>query len=168
LDPNVVSLLRGIVDVGHEIGLHFDAEAHGISAATSEGLHACIAQDAEILEKVIKRPLRCVSWHNPELSNLLDLKDESICGLVNAYSARLQNDYNYCSDSNGYWRFRSMQDVIAEGCPRLHLLTHPEWWTPEPMSPSQRIDRALLGRARAARRAYNTALVRGGRTNVTG
>jgi hypothetical protein len=87
--------------------------------------------------------------------------------MKNAYSRRLRNEYRYCSDSNGYWRFQPMSDVIAEGHPRLHLLTHPEWWTKEGLTPSERVDRAILGRARRVRRDYDTGLEKAGRRNVT-
>jgi hypothetical protein len=49
----------------------------------------------------------------------------------------------------------------------LHLLTHPAWWTPDEMSPSERIDRAILGRARATRGDYDALLKAAGRKNVT-
>jgi hypothetical protein len=59
-----------------------------------------------------------------------------------------------------------MSEVIAEGHARLHLLTHPAWWTPEPMAPSARIDRAILGRARKVRADYGAILAAGGRKNI--
>jgi hypothetical protein len=79
----------------------------------------------------------------------------------------MRRDYVYGSDSNGYWRFKPMGELIAEGHQRLHLLTHPEWWTPEPLPPSERIDRAIMGRARAVRRDYDAALAQGDRRNIT-
>jgi hypothetical protein len=116
---------------------------------------------------ILDASVTSVSWHNPDLANLLDFDADIIGGLQNAYGAQLRSDYTYCSDSNGYWRYRPMGEVISEGHERLHLLTHPEWWTPEAMSPSDRIDRAILGRARAVRRDYDALLQIGGRLNVT-
>jgi hypothetical protein len=78
----------------------------------------------------------------------------------------LWRNYIYCSDSNGYWRFKPMDEVIREGHHRLHLLTHPEWWTPEAMPPSERIDRAIFGRARKVRHDYDVLLRKSGRRNV--
>jgi hypothetical protein len=49
----------------------------------------------------------------------------------------------------------------------LHLLTHPEWWTKERLTPSERVDRAILGRARRVRRDYDAGLEKAGRRNVT-
>ena len=119
-----------------------------------------------MVELILDLPVEAVSWHNPDLCNLLDFDDDRIAGLHNVYARRLRAEYTYASDSNGYWRFRPMAQVIAEGSARLHLLTHPGWWTPEPLSPSDRIDRCIQGRARAVRGAYDTLLARGGRNNL--
>jgi hypothetical protein len=167
LEPRTIRLLNRISHLGHEIGLHFDASAYDIAVWTGSELEAALSRERSILETILGERIRSVSWHNPDLSNLLKFDAEQICQLNNAYSASLRRDYVYCSDSNGYWRFQPMAEVIEAGHPRLHLLTHPEWWTPEPMPPSARIDRAILGRAQAVRRDYDELLARGGRRNVT-
>ena len=79
---------------------------------------------------------------------------ESIAGLTNAYGESLRERYAYVSDSNGYWRHRRLPDVLeAAGEERLHVLTHPEWWQKEPMSPRERIERGEERSERRARRA---------------
>jgi hypothetical protein len=167
LEPEISRLAARIRDLGHEIGMHFDAGAFQVPIWKRPELEHALARERALLENMLDARIYCVSWHNPDLSNLLDFDADEIAGLMSAYGATLRRDYSYCSDSNGYWRFRPMADVIAEGLPRLHLLTHPEWWTPEPMAPSARIDRAILGRARAVRRNYDTLLAAGGRKNVS-
>ena len=168
LEPGVLALVRSIQDHGHVVGLHFDAGALGATEWKRPMLATAVAKECDLLESILGTAVGTVSWHNPDLSNVLDFDDEVIAGRSNAYSARMRREYVYCSDSNGFWRFKSMTAVIAEGHERLYLLTHPAWWTPEPMSPSERIDRAILGRARAVRRSYDILLARGGRRNVTG
>lgn len=166
-EPEIGRLLNTIRSYGHEIGLHFDAGAYDISVWTSATLSDALKRERALLELALPAPVRCVSWHNPDMSNLLEFDTDEIEGLLNAYSASLKRDYAYCSDSNGYWRFQPMADVITAGHPRLHLLTHPAWWTPEPMSPSDRINRAIMERARAVRRDYDAMLARGGRRNIS-
>lgn len=166
LEPEVARLTSRIRQSGHDIGLHFDAGAFGVEAWTAAGLEEALGRERALLEMITGAPVRSVSWHNPDMSNLLEFQEDQICGLTNAYGASLRRDYHYCSDSNGYWRFQPMAEVIAQKHPRLHLLTHPEWWTPEAMSPSARIDRAIMGRARAVRRDYDTLLAKGGRRNI--
>jgi hypothetical protein len=168
LEPEIMKLMQEILALGHEVALHFDTEAYGIRQWHPEALHSAVTRERSLLETIVGRPVRCMSWHNPDQSTLLSFADETIGGLTSTYSARMKHDYVYASDSNGYWRFKPMADVIAEGHFRLHLLTHPEWWTPEPMSPSERIDRAILGRSKALRRAYDELLKNAGRPNFGG
>jgi formyl transferase-like protein len=165
-EPEVEALLRRVGELGHEIGLHFDAGAYGVMTWTDAALDAALRRERSLLETLLGSPVRVVSWHNPDQSNLLSFGAETLAGLVSAYSDRLRRDYTYCSDSNGYWRFKPMHELIREGHERLHLLTHPEWWTPEAMSPSDRIERAILGRARKIRRNYDERIARAGRINL--
>lgn len=167
LEPEVERLLYRIHKCGHEIGLHFDAAAYSKTMWTEEELESAVRREKTFLENLIEVPIKVVSWHNPDLSNLLDFEMDDIGGLINSYGGSLRNDYTYCSDSNGYWRFKSMGHIIAQGYERLHLLTHPEWWTSEAMAPSERMDRAIFGRARNVRYAYDQLLARAGRRNVT-
>lgn len=167
LEPEIEVLVRRIRSLGHEIGLHFDAGAYSTATLTSDGLESVLRRERSFVENLLQSSIKAVSWHNPDQLNLLDFDKDEIAGMLNAYAGRLRRDYAYCSDSNGYWRFRPMAQVIGEGHDRLHLLTHPEWWTPEAMSPSEQIDRAIRGRARKTRRDYDAILYRGGRRNVT-
>lgn len=167
LEPEISSLVSRIRDCGHDIGLHFDATAYEVDRWNLSELEKALARERSLLEAVLGMPVRSMSWHNPGPSRLLDFDADEIGGLVNAYGASLRSDYVYCSDSNGYWRFQPMAEVIGAGHPRLHLLTHPEWWTPEPMPPSERINRAIMGRARAVRRDYDAQLASAGRRNIT-
>ena len=52
-----------------------------------------------------------------------------------------------------------LREVLAEGGhARLQVLTHPEWWVPEPLPPRARVARAIDGRAAAAAGRYDRAL----------
>jgi len=165
-EREVVKIVSHISGLGHQIGLHFDGDAQGAGNWTAESLEAAVAEEARLLRLAVGFKIMAVSWHNPDLGNLLDFDANVIAGLHNVYCRRIRDEYTYCSDSNGYWRFKPMTEVIAEGHDRLHLLTHPEWWTPEPMSPSDRIHRAINGRAKANRRFYDELIAAAGRANV--
>lgn len=166
-EPEISSLLSKIRQRGHDIGLHFDANAYDVTIWSAAEIETALTHERAILEMALGEPVHSVSWHNPDMSNLLEFDADEISGLISAYGISFRRNYIYCSDSNGYWRFQPMAKVIAAGHPRLHLLTHPEWWTPEPMSPSSRINRTIIGRARATRRDYDALLARAGRRNVT-
>ena len=92
---------------------------------------------------------------------------EHMAGRINAYGDDIKARYRYVSDSNGLWRFDSAFDVIAEQqSERLHVLTHPVWWTPTPLPPRERVMRALLGRASRLMSSYDRELREAGRPNV--
>jgi RimJ/RimL family protein N-acetyltransferase len=170
LEPAVADRTRAIIAAGHDIGLHFDAEAFGGqtpggAAWTRADVERAVATERQLLETIIGRPVAAVSWHNPDMSNVLEFGDDHFAGLHNAYSQKLRTGYTYASDSNGHWRFKPMLQVIEEGHERLHLLTHPEWWTRAPMTVDQRVDRAFLGRAWRGLEDYYALLRRGGRNH---
>jgi hypothetical protein len=86
---------------------------------------------------------------------------------VNAYGKGIWGSYGYCSDSNGIWRFRRLYDVLSEATEdKLQVLTHPEVWTPEPMSPRARIQRCIDGYAVSAGKYYDDVVSASGRPNV--
>lgn len=165
-EPDIEKLISDIKALGHELGLHFDADAYPTKNWTNADLSVAISRECEIIKIATGECINTISWHNPDLSNLLDFDADKINGLHNAYGQTLQNDYLYCSDSNGYWRYEAMEEVVCQGHPRLHLLTHPSWWTEHPISPSQRVDRAILGRARKVRKKYDSLLETGNRLNL--
>jgi len=165
-EPAVVRRLEIIAGLGHEIGLHFDAEAFPTTDWSHADLERAVERESRLLELITGRVPNAMSWHNPELAKLLRFDADTIGGLVNAYGATLRARYAYASDSNGYWRFKPMAEVIAEGHDRLQLLTHPAWWTPKPLAPSERIDRCIRGRAAAVRAEYDALLASGGRMNI--
>ena len=68
--------------------------------------------------------------------------------LINTYAETFQKSFEYCSDSNGYWRYKRLVEVVTSGkFKRLHILTHPEWWQDSIMSPWQKIQRCIDGRS---------------------
>lgn len=157
----IVDRLGAIVALGHEMGLHFDpnfAPAMGVS------MDAAVAAEAVIVERLTGARVAAVSFHDPGPE--VDDADR-VAGLVNTYGRALRERFGYGSDSNGYWRHTPLRDEIASGRhERLQVLTHPEWWVPEPMSPRARIARAIDGRAAYLAAKYDAAISAVGRENI--
>jgi hypothetical protein len=162
LEPAVHGRLREIAGLGHWIGLHFDA---GFYAGGALDEHA--AWEGRVLAEVLEVPVRAVSLHNPSVSGTDGFDAEQLGGMVHAGARSVRDRYAYVSDSNGYWRFDRLPDVIAAGAhERLHVLTHPEWWQEHAMSPRERILRCIAGRGRASEATYDALLADNRRVNV--
>lgn len=159
-------LLREIVLMGHDIGIHFDGDFYG---DVSEGdLERLIAREAALVSDLVEGLPVAVSFHNPT-DTTLRLDKLHLGELVNAYSRRLMDEAFYCSDSNGYWRFERLADVVADGSiDRLQVLTHPGLWQKAQMSPRDRVWRSALGRASATIDGYDRLLRDNGRKNFGG
>ena len=55
LEPKIVTLTRRIRSLGHEIGLHFDAEAFGVTHWTDATLKQLVTQERELIEMILGR-----------------------------------------------------------------------------------------------------------------
>jgi hypothetical protein len=162
----ITEMIREISSSGHEIGLHFETDRR-LYMPDENVLEEKLEFERMILERVAETPVRAVSFHDPEAGNLLRFRRKTYAGMENAYAYLREEGYVYVSDSDGYWRFRSLPDVLTENIDaNVHVLTHPEWWTPEPMPPRARMQRCVDGRARTVQNAYDAALAERGRINV--
>ena len=162
LERPVFERAQRLLEHGHWLGLHFDAGFRDGGDMESE-----MAAERDLLERLFGRAVEVVSFHNPEATGVESIGDERLAGMVNAYGDAIRERYSYVSDSNGYWRYRRLGDVLeAADEKRLHVLTHPEWWQAEPMSPRDRIARCAEGRAQAALAGYDELLALSGRDNI--
>lgn len=166
LNPLTHAAILQIVELGHDIALHFDSNHLG-RHPSPEALAEGIAYERGLLSREFGVAPVAVSFH---LYGVLDHPipdDDEIAGLVNAYSRRLRSTYGYVSDSNGVWLHRRLKDVLtAAHEERLQVLTHPEWWTPEVMAPRARLQRAIDGYATAMGKWYDETVARSGRPNL--
>ena len=168
LEKEIARLIFAIRDLGHELGLHFEPSFYGDRLRGHNALSDLLTYERQILETTFGAKIRAFSWHNPTVDDYLMTDDQDVIGgMINAYGRYIRERYCYCSDSNGYWRFRRLREVLEAGAEeRLHILTHPEWWTPEPMSPSDRVARCINGRTAWQYRVYQRLLEQTGRENV--
>lgn len=165
-ETEICKRIREIISLGHQIGLHFDQSFWQIPNA--EILEQKIQFEKDILENLLEEKLSAVSFHNPIFDASIDIRKDTYADLVNAYAPQIYDEYKYVSDSNGYWRYDRLEDVlIAPNYTKLQILTHPEWWVHEPMMPRQRVQRCIDGRANACGSEYDKFFVNNvGRLNV--
>lgn len=127
-DPTQSQIIERLVALGHEIGLHFDETSYPIESKLEFGL--AVAREVSVLSSFFGIPIHSVSMHRPS-SSTID-KDIKLDGLINAYGQRFLREFRYVSDSRRSWREGCVCSMIEnEQYPRIHLLTHSFWWTPE-------------------------------------
>jgi hypothetical protein len=159
-------ILFEIVDLGHDIGLHFDASRHKISG--QEDFEKGLSFESGVLTRAVREPV-AFSFHNPSEQDL-EFENESYMGLVNAYSRKIMASVEYASDSNGYWRHKPIDEVLVESAGKtpVQILTHPEWWQDTFAAPRNRVARSLFGRAQSLLRTNDSLVASHGRRNITG
>lgn len=166
LERQTVEKVKAIRRLGHSIGLHFDLSFYE-NISSVDVLADRLSDERRIIETLCEVECETFSFHNPDTNASFDFRAEQIGGMNNAYAAKISTDYKYVSDSNGYWRFDNLFDVVGEAVyERLHVLIHPEWWTPESLSPRRRVERAVQGRAQEVMRGYDDLLAKWNRVNV--
>lgn len=131
-NPHVYNLLLTLQNLGHEIGLHFEAcsFAHALSLKGSEVLK----KEKNLLEMILEKKVLSASEHRdishniycfPWLHESINIYDFGF--LYYAMDEQFTKKMKYISDSNGIWR---------EGDPlkhvnihdKLQILIHPDWW----------------------------------------
>lgn len=164
LEPDICDRVRRIRDLGHWTGLHFDDEAS--RSTSSAPLEDRIEQERVALEKLVDIPVDSVAFHNPSIQGIPSTA-EVVAGMANVHSERIERTFRYVSDSNGFWRFDPLLDVLEDpATTRLHVLTHPGWWQPEPMPPRRRVERCVEGRAQRVMATYDDLLATHDRPNL--
>jgi len=163
-EKEIYDLLIKIKNLGHQIGLHFDTHFYGIS--NEEELGEKILIEKNILDKLLGINIQVFSFHNTTPFTM-GCKNDEYGGLINTYASYFQSEVTYCSDSNGYWRYSRLAELLnSSEAPRLHILTHPEWWQESIMSPLERIKRCANKRAENNFAKYVQLIERAGNKNI--
>ena len=165
LQSSEIVRLQEILSLGHEIGIHFDMSHYQVS---SDGQLECeLLEQVKIFEKYFSVTPKVFSFHNPT-SNDLKFNKHDYAGLINTYSEVLQS-MPYCSDSNGYWRFKNLSDFLEQNVGNsIQVLTHPGWWQEYDLPPRLRIMQCVTERAKTTLSEYDEILRTSDRSNVTG
>jgi hypothetical protein len=115
-------LLHKIINLGHEIGLHYDEGFyHG-----NETLNALISKEVEILESFFKIKVSTISFHQPSkkiIDNKVDLE-----GFYNTYDKEDMSGIFYLSDSNMAFKTDPIELIKSKVHDKIQILIHPIWW----------------------------------------
>ena len=117
--------LSCILELGHEIGLHFDETKY--DCMTLEALADAILNEAHILNRALGIEINAVSMHRPS-KRILEA-DMQINGLENCYSKEFMQGFKYVSDSRMSWRENAEEIIASKKYSKLHILTHGFWYS---------------------------------------
>lgn len=118
---------RRIVALGHEIGLHYDADLFD-GVGQDDVAHRIVTQ-AKFLSDLLETPVTAVAQHNPSVTAARIV----VPGYIDAYAGQYCKDIAYLSDSR---RLFGVPDPFRffEEHDRAQLLIHPLWWNRESKS----------------------------------
>ena len=166
LEAEIRDIFRAIHRMGHKIGVHFDAYYHSVEDIPS--MLPALFWEKQMIENIVGEgcAVDSFSFHTPN-EFLLSCVDLKYANLFNAYAHKFRGEVGYCSDSNGYWRFRRLEDVLKSADDfSLQILTHPEWWQESVMSPLERVNRCCDSRCNNNKERYLRLLQEWGRPNI--
>jgi hypothetical protein len=163
-EREIYELFLQIRDLGHYIGLHFDAQFWKID--NLQTLEIALQRDKHILEELLEIQISSFSFHNTT-PDLLAFNELYYASMMNVYAKDIMGKYQYCTDSTGIWRYERLEDILRdETITHLQVLTHDGMWQDEPMAPRQRVLRCIEGRAQKTTKIYDECLEGFGHKNI--
>jgi len=162
-ENNIKEKILQIKDMGHEIALHFDPTQYNIE--TKEDLEKYLLYEKHIMEFLLNIKINVFSFHNPT-PIVLEFKDWKYAGMINTYAQYFEDNVEYCSDSNGYWRHTRLEDFLNEGHEKIQVLTHPGWWQKSIKSPRDRVKACIKVRSDNMLSLYDDTLFLSNRKNI--
>ncbi len=123
--PDSRRALRELTELGHQIGLHFDTAIY--EAKDPESFIGHVQEEVEALSELAGVRIKAMSMHRPSQEILA--ADLLIPGIVNTYNDFFFHQFKYVSDSGLLWREDPQVAVSSDSVERLHVLTHPIWYS---------------------------------------
>jgi hypothetical protein len=145
-DRNNSDYVKGILNLGHQIGLHFDEAYYGSNDA--EDIAKNVDSEAALLKDCFDSDIFAVSFHRP--SKLLLQSDIRLnANLINTYGRKYTEGFKYISDSRRMWKESCLCSLFEKNDSNslysgIQALVHPVWWTEEAVSTQDIMERFLL------------------------
>lgn len=147
----IKNLIFKIKSLGHEFGLHFDFTQYNIS--NKKELEKYLTFEKNILENFFQIKIKVFSYHSPS-KKILKFDNFYYAKMINTYAKSIQKNIKYCSDSDGYWRHKRLENFLDKNYDKIHVLTHPGWWQKRSMPPFSRVKRCINGRSQDVKNEY--------------
>lgn len=124
LAPQNSRFPRALVEMGHEVGLHYDSAA--VAAFTPDEAVELLRAQAALLGMLAGAPVRVIARHTPSFGGRDPMEGTEF---INAYDPAFTSEITYISDSCGAWRDNAVETLAADEPPfNVQLLIHPIFW----------------------------------------
>jgi hypothetical protein len=120
-----LQIYRKLVEMGHELGLHFEPGFYSENSITE-----AITKEAEALQFIVGVPIKYLSIHEPARFGSVNQASIPNSLLYYCWNSTYYTDKKYISDSSARWREGCMCEHIGKH-EKLIILTHPIWWFKE-------------------------------------
>jgi hypothetical protein len=130
LDEENLQTLRRIIELGHEIGLHYDCS--GFDALTFDEQYRRIQSLAACLETHLGIQVKAIAQHKPAAATM----HPEFPGYMDSYCHTLFRDIGYISDSRMVFRVNDVHAFFRENL-RCQAVLHPIWWHAQPKTRAQ-------------------------------
>ncbi len=122
-EPAGAAAVREILELGHDIGLHYDLQAYDqIGTDPAETARRQI----ELMESYWNTKIYAMSCHMPMRTG----RTLSLPGVVDVYDPLYFDEIKYVSDSTQKWREGVVTSLLGK-YDKIHLLTHEYYWSAE-------------------------------------
>jgi hypothetical protein len=127
LTPEAAALAPQLVDLGHEVGLHYDVGV--LKGLSRERWDDLLLAQALLLARLAGAPVHSIAMHQPGLNGEDPFRART--GFLNAYDDAFFKEMPYLSDSCRAWR-DSAWEILSGGPvpPRFQAVFHPINWGP--------------------------------------
>lgn len=120
-EPEGAAIVGQILDLGHDIGLHYDLQAYDrIGADPAEVARRQIG----LMESYWQTKIYAMSCHMPMRTG----RTLALPGILDVYDPLFIDDIKYVSDSTQQWR-EGVVTSILHRYDKIHLLTHEYYWS---------------------------------------
>ncbi len=116
-------LLKEIISLNHEIGLHYD---EGFYQCNKKSIQTLVAQETKVLEDIFDVSISTISFHQP--SARIINNDIKIDKYQNTYDKEDMRDIYYISDSNMHFKEDPIKAIESNKYEKIQILIHPIWW----------------------------------------
>jgi len=137
LSEEYVLFPKKLIELGHEVGLHYDIGAMG-KGVHDENLLDRLSLEIDLLSRLAGSDVKSIARHESSSSGPDPFQETEF---TNASDDRYTKQISYFSDSCGAWRDDFVEHLSKDDFPmQMQLLIHPLFWAPTSLSRWETLD----------------------------